>query len=718
MTSKKRNSRVLALCMVTSSLPLVAFAADRSAPTEEVTVIGRRLNAQTEVAGRLGLSVRETPAIVNVVTQNDFQVQGVRNTIEAMNSAPGVTSGNLPGSIGSVSMRGFHRAVNYLYDGVRMANSDVGLRNLDAWSFERIEVIKGPASVTSGEGALAGAINFVPRRPQLDHMGGEVLATYGSFDTTRLAGDINLPLGEKVAVRGDVSWSRSSGWIDDTDSHTFALLGSVLVKPTDRFSATLSVDYFEDNFGTAYYGTPVVSLAVARNPSSAVSGSAGLVLDKAMRKTNFDLADGSDSSKTTWVRARAEYVLSDTLKLVSDSSHYDGSRSYKDADEYKFNATTNLIDRGATLITHDHQFWSQRMHLAFDGRIGGMRNRITAGFEVGHTDFFTKRRFGSATSVSPTNPVRGTFPADTSANFATRQDVTADIDQLAFFAENALNITDDWLLVGGLRYDDLTLDRNVLNATSGTAQIYGQQYHPISWRIGTTYSLTPNTQLFAQFNDAVTPIGGLLFLSAANARFNLTTGKSYEAGVKTSLIDEELELTGSVFHIRQDDILTRDPTNPALVLQGGSQVSKGIELALSWIPTPEINVALSGTLLDTKFKTLIEAGGVNRAGNRPQNVPEKVADLVATYSPQSLPISLTGDVRYNGDFYTENANVVKVNSFATVGAAVSWNASFGTFTLRGRNLTNEFYADWSGYASGLLFVGAPRNVELTFTKRF
>ena len=147
-------------------------------------------------------------------------------------------------------------------------------------------------------------------------------------------------------------------------------------------------------------------------------------------------------------------------------------------------------------------------------------------------------------------------------------------------------------------------------------------------------------------------------------------------------------------------------------------MSKGVEVALSWIPTDEINVALSGTLLDSKFKTLIEAGGVNRAGNRPQNVPEQIADLVATYSPKDLPITLTGDLRYNGDFFTENANVIKVNSFATVGAAISWNADFGTITLRGRNLTNEFYADWSGYASGLLFLGAPRNIEVTFTKRF
>lgn len=154
------------------------------------------------------------------------------------------------------------------------------------------------------------------------------------------------------------------------------------------------------------------------------------------------------------------------------------------------------------------------------------------------------------------------------------------------------------------------------------------------------------------------------------------------------------------------------------MFQGGAQRSRGAEISLNLPVTPELNVTASGTLLDAKYLTLIEAGGVNRAGNRPQNVPEQLADLVVTYAPKALPITLVGSVRHNGDFYTETANVTKVNAFTTFDAAVSWNASFGTLTLRGRNLTDEFYADWSGYASGLVFVGAPRSVELSFSKRF
>lgn len=712
------KTSLIAIAAAIAATP--AFAQDDAARDAGTVVVTgqRQLEEAPDVTGRLGLTNRETPAIVDVVTQADFQNQGLRSAIEAMNAAPGVASGNLPGSIGSVSMRGFHRAVNYLHDGVRMANSDVGIRNWDSWMFERIEVIKGPASVTSGEGALAGAINFVPRRAKLGSLSGEVLASYGSFDTARMAGDINVPIGSTLAVRGDLSWSRSSGWIDDTGSRTFAASGSVLFRPGDRFSLTVSLDYFEDRFSSAYFGTPVVSRAVARDPSSAVSGSAGLVLDKAMRRVNFDVSDGDVGSNTLWLRARGEYALSDQLKLVSDTSWYTSDRIWRDADEYTFNAATGLIDRSTTLITHDHQYWSQRLHLAFDGHVAGLRNRFTAGVEFGGTDFFTRRRFGTAPSADPFDPVRGGFPQDIAANFGTRQDITAEIHSFALFAENALNLTPDWLVVGGIRYDHVKLDRHVANVTSGAVQRYGQSYDPVSWRAGTVYSLTPKTQLFAQYSYAVTPLSGLLFLSAANAAFDLTTGYSYEAGIKTSLTGSGVELTASVFNIRQDDILTRDPANPAVVVQGGNLRSRGAELSLNLPATDELNLAVSGTLLDAEYGKLIEAGGIDRSGNRPPNVPERLADLVVTYAPKALPVTLTGSIRHNGGFFTSNANSVKVNAFTTLDASIAWRTEYGTLTLRGRNLTDEFYADWSGYASGLAFIGAPRSVELSFTRSF
>lgn len=697
----------------------IALTASTAQAQDTVVVTGQRdLEDRAEVAGRLDLTQRETPATLDVITQDAMQAQGLRTAIEALNAAPGVVAGNLPGSIGAVSMRGFTRAVNYLYDGVRMAGSDVGVRNWDAWMFERIEIIKGPASVTSGDGALAGAINFVPRRPVLGQASGEMLAGYGSFASARLAADVNVPIGATVAIRGDAAWSRTSGWVDDTDGHTLATAVSLLWQPTPRLTVTLSADYAGDRQSSFYYGTPVVPRAVAREPSDAVTGDGGLVLDRAMARVNFDTLDGRGASDAVWLRARARYAVSDAATLTSDTSWYDGTRLWRDGDEYTYNAATQRIDRSATLITHDHRFWNQRLDLSVDTLLAGLRNRFVIGGEIGTTDFFTQRRFGTLPSVDRFAPDRGLFPADTPANFATRQDVTADVHQVALFAEDALNLTPDWLVVGGLRYDRITLDRSVLNVTSGATQAYGQRYDPVTWRVGSVYSLTPRTQVFVQYTRAVTPVSGLLFLSAANARFDLTTGRSYEAGVKTSLSGTGVELTASLFDIRQDDIVTRDPANPAVSIQGGSLRSRGVEVALNLPVTPELAVAASGTVLDAGYLVLIEAGGADRAGKRPPNVPTRTADVTVTYMPRSVPLMISAGVRHTGDMFTANANMVRIAPVTTLEAAIAWRTDAGTLTLRGRNLTDAVYADWSGYAPGLVFVGAPRSVDLVFTRRF
>lgn len=727
---RHRHSLALTLGVLAFASP--AFAADAAdtpaaetptaattATLDPVVVSADRGNAPADVTGRLGLTDRETPAIVNVLTREDFEEQGVRTAIDALNAAPGVASGNLPGSIGALTVRGFHRAVNYLYDGVRMANSDVAVRNWDSWNFERVEVIKGPASVTSGEGALAGAINFVPRRPVLGKQLGEGFASYGSQDSMRIAGDLNLPIGDKAAVRGDVAYSRSAGWIDDTDSRSFSGVLSTRIEPTERLSITVSLDYFKDSFLTAYYGTPLVAAGTARRPSGLVSGSAGLVLDRALRNSNYDTEDGVANSESLWLHARAEYRLADQWRIVSDSSGYTADRLYRDSDDYPFNTATGQFDRATTLIAHDHQFWSQRLHAAFDGEVFGHRNRFTFGGEIGGTDFFTRRRFGSGTSVDPYNPVRGTFPEDTAANFPTRQNVNADVESHALFAEHAVNLGSQLLLVTGVRLDDFKLDRRVLNVNSGAVTNYGQKYDPITWRLGAVYDLLPRTQLFAQYTKAATPVGGLLFLSANNARFKVSTGDSYELGIKTSHFGERVQLTASVFQIEQDDILTRDPQNPQLTIQGGSQRSRGIELSANWAVTREVKLGFGGTVLDPEFTTFVEAGGADRSGNRPVNTSKQLADLVLTYAPQALPLSFTGIVRHNGDFFTDNANTVKVDGFTVLDAAITWKApGRTTVTLRGRNLTDQLYADWSGYSSYLLFLGQPRSVELSLAQAF
>jgi len=693
---------------------------------DEIIVTGRNtalaLDRPAPAASRLGLTHRETPATLDVLTQQRMQTEGLRTAVEAFNAAPGVNGGTLPGSVGATSMRGFNNtAIAYLFDGVRLSGSNSAIRNFDTFNFERVEVLKGPASVLYGEGALAGTINLVPKRAELNSNSGQGLISYGAFNTVRGGLGGNIALGQKSALRLDASASRSDGWADDTGSETRALTASLMTQPSERLTLTLFADYFYDASKTPYFGSTLVPADIARDPSGLAENRQGLVLDRATRKTNYDVEDGVMRSESWQVRGRADYKLNPNWTLTNELAGYSADRLWRNVEDVSFNRATGLIDRNTTLIAHDHQYWSDRAWAAYDGTLGGRRNRFTLGAEYSDTHFLTTRRFGTTTSVDRLNPVRGRFPDTTQANFpgaGNRVDWISDAKVAAVFAENAFNVTPRWLLVGGVRYDHIELERQTTDLNTGAVANFGQTYDPVSWRIGTVYDLAPRTQVYGQVSHAVTPVSSFLFLNAANARFDLSSGDAVEIGLKSSFWRDRADLTAALYHIRQDDILTRDPANPALTIQGGEQSSYGLEVSLSASLTDQLRVDASAAILTSQYDTLLKPGGVSMAGNRPPNVPQQLFDLSAYYSLTSLPLTLGATVRHDGDFYTDDANSFRVKSHTVVDAQVSWRAPFGRVTVRGRNLFDTLYADWSGYGPTQVYLGAPRSVDVTLARSF
>lgn len=718
----------LAVFMLAFSTPgaLAQQPSKQAQPIETLLVTGRAaamaLDTPAPAANRLGLSHRETPASLDVLTQERMQIEGLRTSVEALNAAPGVNSGTLPGSVGVSSMRGFtSNAIAYLFDGVRVTGSNSAIRNFDTFNFERVEVLKGPASVLYGEGALAGAVNLVPKRALLNEWSGSGLLSGGSFNTYRAGLGGNLPLNEVMALRTDLSLSRSDGWADDTDSQTRALTNSLLIKPDDRLSITVFLDYFLDESTTPYFGSTLVPVAAARDPVGRVSNDQGLTLDRATIRTNYNVEDGVMDSESWQLRSRANYQLDSHWQLVGEVAGYIADRLWQNVEEVSFDSATGLLNRHTTRISHDHDYWSARGWAAFDGELAGRRTRLTLGAEYSDTSFATSRRFGMTTPVDRFNPERGLFPALSEENFpgsGSRVEWQSDSTTEAVFMEAAHYLTDRWQLVGGLRYEAVDLERQTLDLNSGALAHYGQDYDPLSWRLGSVFDITPRTHWYAQVSHAVTPVSSFLFLNTTNAQFDLSSGDAFETGIKTSFWNERADLTAALYEITQDDILTRDPANPAMTLQGGSQRSRGVELSFSAAFTDQLRMDANAAFLSSEFTRLLEAGGANREGNRPPNVPEQLFNISLYYSLYALPVTLGTTLRHNGNFYTSNANNYRVDGHTLLDAQVSWQTPYGLLTLRGRNLTDELYADWSGYGPTQLYLGAPRSVDLTLSHKF
>jgi iron complex outermembrane receptor protein len=704
-----------------------APAQTRTAATSaEIVVTGERdfrdLDAEAATGSRLGLTQRETPATIDVVTQSMMQAKGLRTAVEVYGSVPGVVAGLLPGEPASASVRGFSTgAVSYLFDGMRVADSSILNRNYDSFNFERVEVLKGPASILYGDGALAGAINLVPKKPVFDGTHVDTLASYGSFDTARLGIGLNQPLSPQAALRTDLGLSRSDGYVDDTDTRTIQSTSSLALQPTERLSILLAFDYFQDRNRTPYQGTPLVPGSIARDPSGIVRTTNGYVLDRAMRDENYNVGDGRMDSDAYWGRARIAYELADAWTLSDEASVYHGKRTWENSEDFTFDEASGLLDRGTTKITHDHDTWSNRATLTGDFGVGGMRNRLNIGAEYNETSFGTLRRFGQTTPISLFDPVRGSFPEDTAEAFpgaGNRADFASKVKSWAAFGEDALNITHRWVLLGGLRYDHIDLDRRIEDLNAGTDQRFGRSFKALSGRVGTVYDLAPDTQLYAQYSHAITPVGSLLLSNVLRASVDLTKGDSVEGGIKTDLFDKRLTVTAAAYWIRQSGILTRDPTRPNVQVQGGKQSSRGVELAATGTITRNLSIDANGALLKARYDDLTGAGGVDLSGNRPNNVPERAANLTLFYTFDALPLTASGSLRHVGSIYTGTTNNVRIDGHTTLDAALSYRLSWATVTVRGRNLANRFYAYWSGYSDTQVYVGAPRSIDVALSTRF
>jgi iron complex outermembrane receptor protein len=383
------------------------------------------------------------------------------------------------------------------------------------------------------------------------------------------------------------------------------------------------------------------------------------------------------------------------------------------------------MDRSLVQIDHDHTLVGNRLDLTHRGELFGLRNRFVGGAEVSHTDFVNPRRFSNGNPVSMRtsvfDPAPGFYPNDPAifSGAGNQTDFTTKIPVYSVFAENAINLSPTWIALAGVRHERITVDRTVVDLAPGVApQAFSQTYSPTSWRLGTVYSVTPKTQLYGQYSNAVAPVATILLISRANSLFPLTRGTSLEVGLKQSVWDDRAEWTLALYEIEQTNVTTRDPANPTVTTNVGKQSSRGAELAAAVRATRQLTISGSVALVDARFDTLIEAGNANRAGNTPPNVPDRVANARVTYRFAGMPVEVGTGVRHIGAFYTNNANTTRVNEATLFDAFAGWRVGTGTLAVRVRNIGDRLWATWTGASQNQVILGEPRTFELSYQMAF
>ena len=175
---KRRTSVLIGLALM--GLSVHAYAADVTATTDTpTTVASTEANDASEshvinvTANRMALLNLDTPAAMDVITEQDIMNSGAKNAFDAVNMVPGVTSfsygasGLEYGAMDSrANIRGLERGSLILVNGVPMnLNGKGGLSSIPTGSIARIEVLKGAASALYGSDAMSGVVNVITKTP-------------------------------------------------------------------------------------------------------------------------------------------------------------------------------------------------------------------------------------------------------------------------------------------------------------------------------------------------------------------------------------------------------------------------------------------------------------------------------------------------------------------------------------------------------------------------
>lgn len=710
--------------------PAAESAAPKPAVPAAMAETPLNSNAVAESASRLGLTVRETPAIVEVISAETMREQGYRTVSEVAQGAVGVTSGDNPAEPSAFSMRGFTNSqVNTLYNGIKIGPQNMTSRITDTANLEAVEFLKGPASLISGEGAAGGAINFVTKQPHTGAIRNEAdfswdslnsfRAHYGSGGTTNVQG---------LDYRFDVSRSSLNGFADDTNTRTLDVSGQLNYRVSDSLKIWGAIEYREDR-SKAYWGAPLVPVAFSGShaTSGIVSGDyvsnynktnlGAVTIDDRTFNTNYNVLDNRNVAQEVWLRGGFELKLAPDLTLKSQAYGYGAERTWFNNEIEAFNSTTNLVDRERFYVAHNQRLVGNITDLAWDANIAGFDNRLVTTLSSSYLDFV---RPGAANfpgdSVDLVDPDRGFY------GLLTIKQQTARIDNEALSFEDRLKLTRSFALIGGLRVEHIGLDRNSTdrNGLENANFPFSKSWAPVTGRIGYTWEAVPGLTFFSQYATGADISANNIFLLAPTQPLDLTTARTYETGVKHVLWDNRAEWSFSAYDILRKNVYAA--AGGMALNVAGRQESKGVELAASVRPIEPLRLWGNIAYVDARYADYDFVGG-SFSGNTPPNVPRIVANAGASYrffAPWPVELGITG--RHVGDRYNTDANVVTMKAYtvADVYAFVDipktvFNAvDQARLTFRVRNITDKRYAIWGDpFYPDQILLGAPRTYELS-----
>ena len=756
-THTSRAAIRLALAAVAAcSLPVSgpAVAADAGAEVsgiEQIVVTARRREE----------NLQNVPVAITALTAEQLQEQNVR-TLEDMTAyvpnikvnAGRATSSTINAYIRGVGQNdplwGFEPGVGIYMDDVYIARPQGAL--LDVYDVERIEVLRGPQGTLYGKNTLAGAIKYVTRDIATEDPEFHVTATGGSYNQRDLKVGGSMPVvSDHVYLGAAVAYLQRDGYgelVDDGAPRLFNHVGQD-VSDKDVLAARANATFLWGDSSKLR-----VLVDTIQDNSNAAGGQRLNNLVQPALDDRYDQRTDMPVDKDRFITkgAAATYTqsLNDAfdLKLVGAYREGDG-RQFIDFEELNANLfqvpaeySDNQASGEAQLTYTGESLKAVTGIYYFDGTA---RGAFDASLGANNLTGLTK---GSVSTESTAVYADGTWQLTDKLNLNAGVRWNQDKKEATVFVQQYL---------GRLPADQTLFDQN--NVPPGFTPLGAPQtnytndrtFSDVLPRFGFDYHLSNEVLAYVIYNKDFKSNGFDMHDNAtANPAtkdgYDSETADNYEAGLKSLLFGDTLQLNLTVFYTPYEDvqittqqfqIVNGNPTNVTAVLNAGKQLNKGVELESVWRPIPALTLALNVGYLDAEFEEFLvgctpPAAGCTRdisSLNEPINSPEWTGFLGGTYRWELGGGDLAAHVGYQYRSKTKVANTTvsitdqDAYDVLDVGVAYTTANQAWRFALEGKNVLDEEYRV-AGYDFGntnvsqIGFYAPPRTVAVSATYRY
>ncbi len=717
------------------------------------------VSRQAESILKIPALLKDIPVTTTSVNRDLIEQTQVDNINDALKYATGIKPMINYGGFQTFVMRGFGAPVVML-DGARdeRMNFSNSAPLTSLASVERIEYLKGPASVLYGHSAVGGIINVVRKQPS-NHFKAHVSTSYGSWETKKTTIGFGDRISDKLCYRFDGGFSDTKGWRDAADKTLngyFAL--NYELDENNIFEFRLAGN--DDTYATET-GLPAVTKDI-------YSGNGQLLYSKGELPSTFKLDQryndpvdfldhenvnvslkyihsfGKDSKlqvHASYTDDLIDYFSTEELSyLTSDSPIY--NTYYMNGDEKTYISLDTLQRTFPLRFSHETNTFQNFIDYSIQFVTGDVKHKLNVGHFFMYVDrtSFTGYKLGQDVTgaglfakISVVDPVLN--QGDLQTQFSGARIYRERVNGL--YAQDLIEVSEKLNFLAALRFDHYHMEKQTSGISSGRNKIEKTPTKTIvnkalTYRLGAVYQPKEDLSLYVSYasffkpkrtvyNDTYIYLdkdGKEFFPKDGEELFEPEDGYQFETGIKYDYSDK-LQINASAYYIKKNNIveyLGKSDDGNRIYGQVGVIDSKGFDLELNYRPVDALSILAGYGFNKAEYVEFSANEFTNsKEGNSVRNNPKNRIFVWGYYQvPEGVfeNFNFGLGIDYTDKLFTNSSNTYELPSYWLFDAAVGYNFNKMYLKLKINNLFDEEYFSSSVYSSQYI-PGRERNLILT-----